>query len=93
MLNDSAVRRRSSLILPLLLALAFGSMSSTVAHASELSLSTDCSASGDSLKCHLSQFLWFLYATAGVLGVVLVVVVALAVHSYLATRKDDKNDS
>ena len=93
MLNDSAVRRRSSLTLPLVLALAFGSMSSTLAHASELLLSTNCSASGDSLKCHLSEFLWFLYATAGVLGIVLVIVIALTVQSYLATRKDDKNGS
>lgn len=77
----------------MLLALAFGSVSGTAAHASELSLSIDCSASGDSLKCHLSEFLWFLYATAGVLGVVLVVVIALTVQSYLATRKDDKNGS
>lgn len=93
MLNDSAVRRPSSLILPLLLALAFGSMSSTLAHGSELLLSTNCSASEDSLKCHLSEFLWFLYATAGVLGIVLVIVIALTIQSYLATRKDDKNNS
>ena len=64
-----------------------------MAHGSEISLSTNCSASGDSLKCHLIEFLWFLYATAGVLGIVLVIVIALTVQSYLATRKDDKNDS
>ncbi len=93
MLNDSAVRRRSSPVHRIGPPLAFAAATSTAAHASTLSLSTDCSASGDSLKCRLGDFLGFLYAAAGVLCFVLIIVVVLAVHSYRASKKGDNTGS
>ncbi len=51
----------------------------------------DCDASGSSFKCEMQGVLHFLYAAAGVLAVVLVVVVAAAVHVYRKNR-DAKED-
>jgi hypothetical protein len=67
--------------------------SGAVAHASTLSFSSDCSASGNSLKCYLMQFLDLLYGAAVVLGVVLVVVIFLACKSYRESKKKMREDS
>jgi hypothetical protein len=67
----------------------FAASTGNLAHASTLSIEPGCSASGDSLKCHLLGLLNFLYAAAGVLAFMLIVVVVLAVKSY-RKNKDDK---
>lgn len=69
--------------------LLFAAWSATVAHASTLLFSTDCGASGDSLKCHLLELLNILYALAGVLGFILVVAIVLAIKSYRNNKKVD----
>jgi hypothetical protein len=89
-LNDFAIRRRLARTSALLLALAFAAPTGSLAHASTHSLTPDCSASGDTLKCDLLGFLNFLYAAAGVLALVLIVVVVLAVKSYRKNRNDEK---
>jgi hypothetical protein len=50
-----------------------------------------CDAAGDSFKCRLTGILNFLYAAAGVLGLVLIVVVSLAVRTYQKNRSAGKN--
>lgn len=93
MLNHSALRSRLAPLHTTLLALAFTAATHTAAHASTLSLSSGCSASGYSLKCRLGEFLGLLYVAAGVLGLVLIIVVILAVHSYRASKKGDNTGS
>jgi hypothetical protein len=97
-LNCFAVRSRLgstalriAAVVPLLvLAAANGAM----AHASTLSFSPDCSASGNSLKCYLMQFLDLLYVAAIVLGLALVVVIFLACKSYReSSKKKMREDS
>ena len=53
-----------------------------IAQAAIVAATPNCDASGSSFKCELQGFLHFLYAAAGVLALVLVVVVAAAVHIY-----------
>jgi hypothetical protein len=89
-LNCFAIRRRFARTHALLLTLAFAVSTARLAHASTLFAASDCSASGDSLKCHLLGFLNFLYAAAGVLAFMLIVVVALAVKSYRKNKNDEK---
>jgi hypothetical protein len=64
---------------------------STFAHASTLSLSSDCSASSDPLKCYLEQFLNLLYAAAVFLGLALLVVLVLAYRNVRNVRKIRKD--
>jgi hypothetical protein len=92
-LNFSATRSRFAVLPKVLLALSIAASNSTGAHASALSLSTDCSASGDTLKCHLLQFLNLLYAAAAFLGVVLVIVLVVAFNSYRKSKKEPRDDS
>jgi hypothetical protein len=73
-----------------MLALALAASTSRLMYASTLTDTPDCSASGDSLKCHLLGILDFLYVAAVVLGIVLIVVVVLAVNSYRKNKKDDE---
>jgi hypothetical protein len=96
-LNSFAIRRRltrsNSRPYTLLLALAFAVSTSCVAHAFTFSAASDCGASGNSLSCHLLGFLNFLYAAAGILAFMLIMVVALAIKSYRKNKKDEKIDS
>jgi bacteriorhodopsin len=87
--NCFVIRRRLARTHALLLALAFAASTGRLAHAATLSIEPGCTASGDSLKCHLLGLLNFLYAAAGVLAFMLIVVVVLAVKSY-RKNKDDK---
>ena len=80
------VRGRAALLL--LAATAWYTVS---AHASTLTISTDCSASGDTFKCHLHQFLHLLYAAATFLGIALAVVIVLAYKSLRKSRKDPED--
>ncbi len=51
-----------------------------------LASSPDCAVNSESLQCRLLSFLNLLYVLGTVLAVVLVVVVALAVHAWYTTR-------
>jgi hypothetical protein len=46
----------------------------------------DCSASGNSLQCHLDSVLHFLYATGIALAAVLVVISIVAIRIYYRNR-------
>jgi hypothetical protein len=89
-LNSSATRRRFAQAHALPLVLAVVASNSVAAHASSLLLSTDCSASGDSFKCHLLQLLNLLYIAAAFLGLTLVLVLALAFFSYRKNKQESK---
>ncbi len=92
MLSIFPTRRRHAPADRLALALAFAASSNRVAHASVLALSRDCSASGNSLKCYLLEFLNVLYAAATLLGLVLLGVVVLAVRIYRKMKKADTTE-
>jgi hypothetical protein len=81
----SASSRRSFAVA--LLAAACG-----IARASVLAATPDCSASGDSFECSLLGFLHFLYATAGLLAIVLIVVVSVAIHIYRKNKDSAEDD-
>ena len=68
--------------------LLLAGLASTAAHASIRSTPPDCSASGDSLKCHLLQILSALYVLAGILGFVLAIVLVVAVRIYLKNKRN-----
>jgi hypothetical protein len=74
----------------LLVALAVAAAVGCPVHASALSSVPDCSASGGGLRCDLQGVLDFLYMAAGVLGVLLLAVVALAIKSYRKNKDDEK---
>ncbi len=93
MLNEAALQRRLSPVYRIWPPLAFAAATGTAAHASTRSLSTGCSASGDTLKCRLGEFLGFLYAAAGVLGFILIIVIVMAIHSYRVSKKGDNTGS
>ncbi|MGA8939001.1 MAG: hypothetical protein WB439_07540 [Acidobacteriaceae bacterium] len=73
-----------------LLVLACAAAASRSAHASSLMLAPDCGVSGGGYSCYLPGILRFLYALAIVLGVVLLVVVALAIKIYRKNKVDKK---
>jgi heme/copper-type cytochrome/quinol oxidase subunit 2 len=60
------------------------------AHASTL-LVPACDTAADSFKCRLVGILNFLYAAAGILALVLIVVIVLAVRMYRKNRSAEKN--
>jgi hypothetical protein len=77
----------------LLLTLGFAATSSRFLQAAPLSSTPDCSATGGGWGCYLSGILHFLSIIAIVLGIILVLVIALAVKSYLKTKDHEKLDS
>ena len=85
--THSPIRRRLPFAVPATLAAVF-LLRASPAHAALL-LTSDCSASGDSLGCHLTGLLLFLSIAAGLLAVVLLLAVGYAVYSY---RKDNRKD-
>ena len=93
MLIRFAIRRRLARAVTELLVLVVATTTVGLARASVLTSVPDCSASGDSLKCHLLGVLNFLYAAAGVLGFLLIVVVVLAFESFRKHKTDGKADS
>ena len=90
MLNNFAIRRRFTRAYRLLLALTLTMATSGLARACTFSFSPDCNASGGGIRCSLLGLLKFLYAIAGVLAFVLIVVAALAVKSYRKNKQDEK---
>ena len=90
MLHVFTIRRLPSSIYAAVLALALAAFIGIPAHASVLSSTIDCSATGDGLKCHLLTLLDFLYAVAGVLGCILIVVVGVAIKYYCNCKRDTK---
>jgi hypothetical protein len=62
------------------------------ARASVSAATPDCSTSGGSFECSLLGVLHFLYAAAGVLTVVLIVVIAVAVHIYRRNKGSAEDD-
>ena len=97
MLNRLAIRRRlagrNDKACALLVALSFAVSASCTAQASAAFAglaSSNCSASGDSLMCGMLGLLHFLYAAAGILALLLIVVVALAIKSYRKNKDDGK---
>ena len=88
-----AIRRRLARAVTALLSLVLATATVSLAQATALISVPDCSASGGSLKCHLLGVLNFLYAAAGVLGCLLIVVVVLAVKIYRKNETDEKVDS
>ena len=81
MLNLPATRRLTA---------AIAASTTITAHAS--TLSSNCSASGDSFKCHLHQFLNLLYVLAALLGTALIVVLVLTYMSYRKNKQHPKDD-
>ena len=92
MLSLATIRRRLAKPPAALLALALGVSVSAAAHASSIAGMTGCSASGDSMKCRLLAILNFLYAAAGLLGLLLIVVVVLAVRAYRKNKTGGQVD-
>jgi hypothetical protein len=88
-----AIRRRLPSPISALLSLALAGATTRFALASVLTKVHNCNASGDSLKCHLQGILDFLYAAAGILGLLLVVAVVLAFNIYRKNKADEKVDS
>lgn len=85
MIVDSTTRRRSQTAALLIAAASV----SRAAHASATVIAPDCTASGDGFGCRLLGILNLLYAAAGVLALVLIVVIIVAVKSY---RKNNRID-
>ncbi len=75
-----------------MLTLALAAFIGIPAHASVLTSTAGCTATGDGLKCHLLTLLDFLYAVAGVLGCILIVVVGVAIKYYCNCKRDAKAD-
>ncbi len=73
----------------LVVAMAVAAAPGFPVHAAAIASVTDCSASGDGLRCYLGGVLKFLYVAAGVLVVLLVGVVAMAIKTY-RKNKDNK---
>ena len=69
------------------MALRFPSPQTLIA-ALALASSPDCAVNGDSLQCRLLSFLNILYILGAVLAVILLVVLAFAVRTWIATRND-----
>jgi hypothetical protein len=91
--NRFAIRKRLTRAFSLLVPLVLAAFTSPIARASSLHALTlsdtpDCSVSGDSLKCHLLQILSFLYFLAGILGFVLLIVVAIAARIYVKNKRN-----
>ena len=86
------IRKRLARAVTALLSLVLVTATFGLAQASVLTSVPDCSASGGSFKCHLLGVLNFLYAAAGVLGFLLIVVVVLAVKAYRKNETDEKVD-
>jgi hypothetical protein len=91
--NCFAIRRRLARAVAALFSLVLATVTVGLARASALTSVSDCSASGDSLKCHLLGVLNFLYAAAGLLGILLIAVVVLAFKSFRKNKTDEKADS
>jgi hypothetical protein len=89
-LNPFTTRTQPGKGLSLLLAVAVAASASRFAHAATLTSVPDCSATGGGLECYLPGILHFLSVIAIVLGVILLVVVALAIKSYLKNKDDEK---
>ena len=92
MLSFATIRSRPAKPLAALLALTFGVSVSGAAHASSIAGMTGCNASSDSLKCRMLAILNFLYAAAGLLGLLLIVVVVLAVRAYRKNKTGGQVD-
>jgi hypothetical protein len=82
--------------LTLLLALAWAAAASSHLHASTfyatLASTPVCVATENGWQCYLPGILQFLEVIAMVLGAVLVLVVALAVKSYVKNKDDQKHN-
>jgi hypothetical protein len=85
-LNSFAIRNRHNTVYSLVLAAGTAVLANPAAHASVLFDTPDCSASGDSLKCHLLQILSFLYVVSGILAFVLLIVLAIVIRIYLKNK-------
>ncbi len=75
-----------------LLALGFATTQSRRAHAANLSSTPDCSASGGGWSCYLPGILHVLSVIAIILGLILVMVIALAIKSYRKSKDQEKLD-
>ena len=87
-----ATRRRLARAVTASLSLVLATTTVGLAQTSVLMSVPNCSAYGDSPKCHLLGILNFLYAAAGVLGFLLIVVVVLAFESFRKNKTDGKAD-
>ena len=69
--------------------IALLTQSTFFAPAMTLALVPDCSAGTSSASCNLGGLLHLLFVIAGVLGVILIAVIAFAVHAWRKSKEAD----
>lgn len=84
------IRKQTGARWTLAIMLACAVSLSRSAHACAALLTPDCGASGGGISCYLPGILRVLYILAVLLGVVLLVVIALAVKSFRKPKDDEK---